>query len=78
MLFRSYYSYTKHLMIPDYMLISTKALQGMSKEDREAFLALIPDIQDMADEGFVKFAKENQPDLGAAKSVQLRPKTNHR
>ena len=61
-----YYSYTKHLMIPDYMLISTKALQGMSKEDREAFLALIPDIQDMADEGFVKFAEESKAKSEAA------------
>lgn len=63
-----YYSYTRHLMIPDYMLISTKALNGMSEADREAFLALIPEIQDMADTGmqeFVASSIQEAQDLGA-------------
>ncbi len=63
-----YYSYTRHLMIPDYLLISTKALEGMDDADREAFLALIPQIQDMADAGFVDFvaeSKANAEGLGA-------------
>ena len=55
-----FYSYTRHLMIPDYMLMSTKALEGMSDEDRQAFLDLVPEIQDMADEGFVKFVEESK------------------
>ena len=63
-----FYSYTRHLMIPDYMLMSTKALEGMSDEDRQAFLDLVPEIQDMADEGFVKFVEEskaNSESIGA-------------
>jgi len=63
-----YYSYTKHLMIPDYLLISSKALEGMDDADREAFLALIPDTQDMADTGFLDFVEEskaNAESLGA-------------
>lgn len=55
-----YYSYTRHLMIPDYLVMSTKALEKMSDADREALLSLIPEIQDMADEGFVEYAKESR------------------
>lgn len=51
----TYYSYTRHLMIPDYLLISSKALNDMSDADREAFLKLIPEIQDMADTGMQEF-----------------------
>ncbi|MGI5951292.1 MAG: TRAP transporter substrate-binding protein [Brooklawnia sp.] len=54
-----YYSYTRHLMIPDYLLISTKALDAMDDADRQAFLDLIPGIQDMADDGFKTFVAES-------------------
>lgn len=54
-----YYSYTRHLMIPDYLLMSTKALDAMSDADREALLALVPEIQKMADDGFQDFIKES-------------------
>ncbi|WP_400164399.1 TRAP transporter substrate-binding protein [Brevibacillus sp. TJ4] len=33
-----YYSYTKHLMIPDYLIINTSLLNSMSDEHRTAFL----------------------------------------
>lgn len=32
-----YYSYTQHLMIPDYLIINSDLLKGMSKEDQAAF-----------------------------------------
>ncbi|MEK4425771.1 TRAP transporter substrate-binding protein [Solibacillus sp. FSL K6-1523] len=32
-----YYSYTKHLMFPDYLLINSKLFDGMSKEHQEIF-----------------------------------------
>ncbi len=63
-----YYSYTRHLMIPDYMLMSTKALNAMPEADRAAFIKLIPEIQDMANAGFVDFVAEsiaNAEKLGA-------------
>jgi len=63
-----YYSYTKHLMIPDYLLVSTKALEGMDEADREAFLALIPEIQELASSEFLDYAEESKQhaeELGA-------------
>lgn len=32
-----YYSYTQHLMIPDYLIINTKLLNGMSEEEQAIF-----------------------------------------
>ena len=43
-----FYSFTKHLMIPDYLLISTKALEGMDDADREAFVGLVPELREEA------------------------------
>lgn len=43
-----YYSYTRHLIIPDYLLISTKALNAMSAEDQQALKDLVPRIQKIA------------------------------
>lgn len=51
----SYYSYTRHLMIPDYLLMSTGVLEGMSEEDRQAFLDLIPSLVESANTGFVEY-----------------------
>ena len=55
-----FYSYTKHLMIPDYLLISTKALEGMDDADREAFVGLVPELREEANTGFLEFAKESR------------------
>jgi tripartite ATP-independent transporter DctP family solute receptor len=55
-----YYSYTRHLMIPDYLLINTQVLEEMPEEDREAFLGLIPDAVEEANAGFVEFAEESR------------------
>jgi tripartite ATP-independent transporter DctP family solute receptor len=55
-----YYSYTRHLMIPDYLLINTQILEGMPEEDREAFLELIPGAVEQANEGFVDFVDESR------------------
>jgi TRAP transporter solute receptor, dctP family len=63
-----FYSYTRHLMIPDYLLINTKTLKEMSAEDQAAFRKLIPEMRRMADDGFVDFvktSKENAEKLGA-------------
>lgn len=55
-----YYSYTRHLMIPDYLLMSTKALEGMNEADREALLKLVPEVQDFADNGFADYIAESE------------------
>ena len=54
-----YYSYTRHLMIPDYLLISTKTLKAMSEEDRNALLELVPQIQQVANDGFAAFTEKS-------------------
>jgi TRAP-type C4-dicarboxylate transport system substrate-binding protein len=55
-----FYSYTRHLMIPDYLLINTQILEEMPDEDREAFLELVPDAVEEANSGFVTFAEESR------------------
>lgn len=63
-----FYSYTRHLMIPDYLLINSDALKAMPEADRAAFLKLVPDAVKMANAGFVDFAassKANAEKLGA-------------
>lgn len=55
-----YYSYTRHLMIPDFLLINSDTLAKMSEEDRKAFLALLPDMQTQANEGFISYAAESK------------------
>ncbi len=55
-----YYSYTKHLMIPDYLLINTQALNKLDDADRATFLGLIPELRDQANTGFLEFAKESK------------------
>ncbi len=32
-----YYSYTKHLIVPDYLIVNTNAYESLSTEDKEAF-----------------------------------------
>ncbi len=54
------YNYTKHLMLPDYLLMSTRALDAMSEADRAAFLDLIPELAEEADKGFVEFVAESR------------------
>ncbi|MBZ2199637.1 TRAP transporter substrate-binding protein [Occultella gossypii] len=54
-----YYSYTRHLMIPDYLLMNTDILADMSDEDREAFLGLVPDLVESANTGFLEFIDES-------------------
>lgn len=55
-----YYSYTQHLMIPDYLLINTSALEGMSEEDRAAFEELIPSLVESANTGFLDFIETSK------------------
>ncbi|NLH70127.1 MAG: TRAP transporter substrate-binding protein [Brooklawnia sp.] len=54
-----YYSYTRHLIIPDYLLMSTKALDAMSQEDQAALMELLPEIQKIANDGFAAFTQES-------------------
>lgn len=55
-----FYSYTKHLMIPDYLLMSTQSLNAMPEKDRKILLDLIPATVKEANEGFVKFVDESK------------------
>ena len=50
-----FYSYTRHLMIPDYLLINSDALAAMSEADRKAFQDLIPGAVKAANTGFLEF-----------------------
>lgn len=61
-----YYSYTKHLMIPDYLLINTQQLQGMSPEDRATFDKLSKKAIEEANTGFDGYISES---LTAAKAA---------
>ena len=61
-----FYSYTRHLMIPDYLLISSKALNTMPEADRQALIDLVPEIQKMADDGFQDFIKKS---IDSSKSI---------
>ncbi len=60
-----YYSYTKHLMIPDYLLINSDVLAGMDEADRTAFQDLIPQLREEANTGFLEFAKQSRTDAEA-------------
>ena len=55
-----YYSYTKHLMIPDYLLMSTQSLTSMPEADRKILLDLIPETAEEANKGFVEFVDESK------------------
>lgn len=54
-----YYSYTQHLMIPDYLLMSTQTLESMPEEDRQILLDLIPEAAQEANELFATFVEES-------------------
>mgnify|MGYP000331897722 CR=1 FL=1 len=54
-----YYSYTRHLLMPDYLLINSKTLAGMDEADREALLGLLPEVQTAANDGMVEFANKS-------------------
>ncbi|WIY82550.1 TRAP transporter substrate-binding protein [Propionimicrobium sp. PCR01-08-3] len=54
-----YYSYTRHLMLPDYLIMSTKALDKMSEEDQAALLEIIPEVQQIANDGFADFTQKS-------------------
>ncbi|MPV36079.1 TRAP transporter substrate-binding protein [Georgenia subflava] len=56
----SYYSYTRHLMVPDYLLINSDILGGMSDEDREAFLELVPGAVESVNEGMKEYAQSSR------------------
>lgn len=51
-----YYSYTRHLMMPDYLVMSTQVLNGMDEKDRKALLDLMPATVEMANKGLIEYA----------------------
>lgn len=55
-----FYSYTKHLMIPDYLLINSDALAKMDDADRTTFMKLADECRQEADKGFVTYAAESK------------------
>ena len=59
------YSYTQHLMIPDYLIMNTDTLDAMPAANRQALLDLVPSITTMANDGFVTFVQES---IDAAKA----------
>ncbi|OYN89366.1 TRAP transporter substrate-binding protein [Parenemella sanctibonifatiensis] len=61
-----FYSYTRHLMIPDYLLINTDKLNEMEEADRTVFLELAEEARVEANEGFLTFIDES---IAAAKEV---------
>jgi tripartite ATP-independent transporter DctP family solute receptor len=54
-----FYSYTKHLMIPDYLIMSADVLEKMPEADRKALLDLVPGIAKIANEGFKNFVEDS-------------------
>lgn len=50
-----FYSETKHLMIPDYLLINADVLAAMDDADRQALLDLVPSVVEAANTGFFEF-----------------------
>ncbi len=61
-----YYSYTRHLMIPDYLIMSTDILNKMPEADRAALLKLIPETVETANKGFLEFVDESKTASEAA------------
>jgi tripartite ATP-independent transporter DctP family solute receptor len=53
------YSYTQHLMIPDYLIMNSDILNKMPEADRKALLDLVPEIAKIANEGFKTFIEES-------------------
>lgn len=63
-----YYSYTQHLMVPDYLIINSDLFNGMSDEHREIFMDELSAAIDMEVKQFdedVKAAKEAAEAEGA-------------
>lgn len=62
-----YYSYTRHLIIPDYLVMSTEVLEGMSEQDRNSLLELIPQVRAVANDfdPFVRSSIEKAEAVGA-------------
>lgn len=54
-----YYSYTRHLMIPDFLLMSTQTLDKMDEADRAALLEIAPEICQKASEDFIPYEDES-------------------
>ncbi|MDR2895462.1 MAG: TRAP transporter substrate-binding protein [Propionibacteriaceae bacterium] len=61
-----YYSYTRHLIMPDYLVASTNALEVMSEEHRAALMDLIPEVAQVANDGFADFTADS---LAHAESI---------
>ncbi|WP_054710079.1 TRAP transporter substrate-binding protein [Bacillus sp. JCM 19041] len=58
-----YYSYTQHLMVPDYIISSTQLLNGMTEEHKEIFME---EIQFAVDEQVALFDEEVEQSIAAA------------
>lgn len=54
-----YYSYTRHLMIPDYLIMNADVLRKMDPADKEIFLKLAEQCRVEANEGFKNFVAES-------------------
>jgi tripartite ATP-independent transporter DctP family solute receptor len=60
-----FYNRTAHLMIPDYLIMSSDVLAKMPEADQKALLDLVPEIAKLANEGFKDFV---QVSIDAAKA----------
>ncbi|WIY84029.1 TRAP transporter substrate-binding protein [Propionimicrobium sp. PCR01-08-3] len=63
-----YFSYTRHMIVPDYLLMNTDILNAMSDDDRAALLALMPEVQQIANDGLIDYINvsiEHAESIGA-------------
>jgi tripartite ATP-independent transporter DctP family solute receptor len=60
-----FYNYTQHLMIADHLIMNSDILNKMPEADRKALLGLVPEIIQLANDGFLVFANSS---LDAAKA----------
>ncbi len=61
-----YYSYTQHLMIPDYLIINAELLAGMSEEDQKVFKEELSKAVDSEVEMFNKEVERAKAEAEAA------------
>ncbi|MDR1708523.1 MAG: DctP family TRAP transporter solute-binding subunit [Candidatus Accumulibacter sp.] len=64
-----FYNYTKHLMIPDYLVMNSDILAKMPAADQKALLDLVPGVTKIANEEFQKFVADSIKKAKAKKAT---------
>lgn len=60
------FSYTRHAMIPDYLVMSTKVLNAMSSNDRQTLLDLVAKARAESDNAMSEYLEKAKKDAEAA------------